>query len=58
MRFLNWLFGLFGYEWVIDPRPVEDDVEQMYGNIHSEDWEEMYEDSPRYVLRKKSISRN
>lgn len=50
MKILNFFFGLFGYEWVRDERPYEPEADQ----IQDEGWDDVYEHSPRYVLRRKS----
>lgn len=49
LKLMNWLAGWFGYEWVEDTSPYEreDDV------IADEDWDDLHEHNPRYVLRKK-----
>ncbi|WP_373018468.1 hypothetical protein [Thiomicrorhabdus sp.] len=54
MGLINWLFGLFGYEWVKDTAPAENISEQTPNIVQGEDWEDLYQESPRYVLRKKS----
>lgn len=50
LRIINFLFGLFGYKWVLDEyryRDVEHDIEVDEG------WEEITESSRRYKLVKK-----
>lgn len=49
MKLLNWLFGLFGYEWVKDETPYE---RQMDEPGEDEGWDDIYEHNPRYRLRK------
>ena len=50
LRFMNGLAGLFGYEWVIDDRPIDDEPEYFTA---SESWDDLHQHSPRYRLRKK-----
>lgn len=48
MKLLNALFRLFGYEWVKDETPYQKDDDP----ITDEGWDDLYEHSPRYKLRK------
>jgi hypothetical protein len=47
---MNGLAGLFGYEWVIDERSVEERPENV---IADEGWDDLHQHPPRYRLRKK-----
>lgn len=47
---MNWLFGWFGYEWVRDHRPYQRDCAD---NELDDGWDDLYEQNPRYRLRKK-----
>ncbi|WP_319380396.1 hypothetical protein [Thiomicrorhabdus sp.] len=49
MKWLNFVFRLFGYEWVKDETPYE---RQRDDPITDEGWDDLYEHSPRYKLRK------
>ena len=51
MKYLNALFRLFGYEWVKDERPIEHSESHSDPTL-DEDWEALYEHSPRYRLQK------
>ncbi|MDX1348507.1 MAG: hypothetical protein R3189_09705 [Thiomicrorhabdus chilensis] len=58
MSFLNWLFGLFGYEWVKQDRPADSadtNEEGIIDMAEEEGWNDLYDASPKYVLRKKSL---
>ncbi|MBO1924714.1 hypothetical protein [Thiomicrorhabdus sp. 6S3-12] len=48
MSFLNAIFRLFGYEWVKDETPYQRDDDPRT----DEGWDDLYEHSPRYKLRK------
>lgn len=50
MRVLNWVFGLFGYEWVRETAPYERENDDP---ITDEGWDDLYEHPPRYRLKKK-----
>jgi len=50
LQFMNGLAGLFGYEWVIDDRPVDEPPECIEAD---EGWDDVHQHSPRYRLRKK-----
>ena len=50
LRWFNGLFGLFGYEWVLDTTPYEP---QASSPTTDEGWDDLYQHNPRYVLRKK-----
>lgn len=47
---MNWLLGWFGYEWVRDHRPYQRDYAD---NELDDGWDDLYEQNPRYRLRKK-----
>ncbi|WP_040727224.1 hypothetical protein [Thiomicrorhabdus sp. Kp2] len=49
LKIINFFAGLFGYEWVLDSRPTEQSKHQ---GIDDEGWDDLYENNPRYVLRK------
>ena len=51
MKFINAIFGVFGYQWVLDTTPVtvDDDANDL---LDDNDWEDLCEHTPRYVLRK------
>ena len=50
LRVMNWLAGLFGYEWVADVRPVHDGSEILEAD---EGYDDLHQHAPRYRLRKK-----
>jgi len=51
LKLMNILAGLFGYEWVKDTRPLDD--EPYDDPTYDEGWDDLSEHSPRYRLRKK-----
>jgi len=51
LRLMNLLAGLFGYEWVLDTRPVDEPPEILEAD---EGYDDLHQHSPRYRLRKKS----
>jgi len=54
MTLLNWLAGLFGYEWVKDGRDYQTHHAEADDMIDDDGWDDVHEHNPRYVLRKKS----
>ncbi|BBP44846.1 hypothetical protein THMIRHAS_02190 [Thiosulfatimonas sediminis] len=53
MRLINALFGLFGYEWVLDETPIPDDKHHFTG---AEEYDHLNAHTPRYILRKQPKS--
>jgi hypothetical protein len=53
LRLMNVLAGWFGYEWVRDPRPFQKRTDAFRDTAEEEGWDDLYEHTPRYVLRKK-----